>query len=96
MVWNGRVSGFTKHTFSADFGSLTTDFIGVGGSVLHSFVVDKAGTPPSPPSPPSGGSCKAYGCDTYKHGAPCQCNSKCEQYKDCCDDYETLCSHDEV
>lgn len=24
-------------------------------------------------------------------GAPCQCNSACERYDDCCEDYKELC-----
>ncbi len=40
-IWNGRVSGFTISTFSDDYRTLTTDFIGVDGNILHSFKIQK-------------------------------------------------------
>merc|ERR1712232_1277813 len=61
-VFTARTSGFTLHTFSSDFSSLTTDFIDTSGSKLHSFTVKKGIAPPSPSPPPapspSSGSCK--------------------------------------
>lgn len=40
-VFTARSSGFTLHTFSNDFSSLTTDFLDASGSKLHSFTVKK-------------------------------------------------------
>ncbi|CAE8610671.1 unnamed protein product [Polarella glacialis] len=36
-----KKTGFTSHTFSDDYSSLTTDFLDVTGSVLYSFTVKK-------------------------------------------------------
>merc|ERR1712050_14473 len=55
-VFTAQKSGFTLHTFSSDFSSLTTDFIDASGSKLHSFTVRKGSSPPSPspgPFPPA-------------------------------------------
>merc|ERR1712124_12526 len=70
-VFNKKTSGFTLHTFSADFSSLTTDFIDASGKKLHSFTVKKGSAPspgpgPSPGPSPSSGSCKEYGCGKYE------------------------------
>jgi len=35
-------------------------------------------------------SCAAYGCN-YHAGSLCQCNLKCREYDNCCDDYEATC-----
>lgn len=43
-IYNNKVAGFTLHTFSADFSTLTTQFVTYTGSVVHSFTVNKAGT----------------------------------------------------
>jgi len=103
-VFTERTSGFTLHTFSSDFSSLTTDFIDVGGEKLHSFTVKK-GQGPVPPSPgpgpspgpsPSSGSCKEYGCGKYVRSHSCQCNSYCKHHRDCCSDYEAVCGGEVV
>lgn len=56
-VFNKKVAGFTAHTFSSDYQTLTSDFIDNTGAVLHSFSVTRGATPsppqPSPPPPPS-------------------------------------------
>jgi len=36
-----RVSGFTVHTFSDDFSSLTTNYLDTNGNSIHSFVTSK-------------------------------------------------------
>lgn len=36
-------------------------------------------------------SCTAFGCGTYKKTNPCQCNTRCSEYHDCCDDYTKTC-----
>merc|ERR1719181_538677 len=36
-------------------------------------------------------SCKVLGCGTFKRSNPCQCNSRCQKYNDCCADYKTTC-----
>ena len=43
-VWTQKVSGFTLHTFSSDFSTLTTDFYSYTGTIVHSFTVNKNGT----------------------------------------------------
>ena len=43
QVWKETIAGFTLHTFSSDFSTLTTDFISYQGDTLHSFVVNKQG-----------------------------------------------------
>merc|ERR1711972_46009 len=94
-VFTARKSGFTLHTFSSDFSALTTDFMDATGAKLHSFTVKKGQTPapgPSPPAPsPTSGSCKQYGCGKFSKEHPCQCNSRCKDYDDCCNDYDTVC-----
>ena len=39
----------------------------------------------------SEGSCAEYGCVGYTPENSCQCNDLCEQYGNCCDDYEDVC-----
>jgi len=47
--------------------------------------------PPSPTPPsPSSGLCADLGCK-FTPGAPCQCNSGCQSYDDCCPDYTKVC-----
>mmetsp|Transcript_53619 Transcript_53619/g.124895 ORF Transcript_53619/g.124895 Transcript_53619/m.124895 type:complete len:319 (+) Transcript_53619:58-1014(+) len=36
-------------------------------------------------------SCAAYGCNGYSRYRPCQCNSKCYKYHNCCGDYYNRC-----
>jgi len=53
--------------------------------------------PPAPPSPPKSApspsdSCKEFGCGRYRRWRSCQCNSKCQRYKNCCEDYATVCN----
>ena len=88
QVWSAKKSGFTQHTFSSDYTTLTTDFIGTDGSVLHSFTVTKGAkpgpTPPSPPGPPgpgpSPGGCCYYHATTCRAGETC-CSSSGKPYK---------------
>jgi 3',5'-cyclic AMP phosphodiesterase CpdA len=99
-VFTAHTSGFTLHTFSSDFSSLTTIFMDASGNKLHSFTVKK-GQGPSPPSPspgpsppappPSSGSCKEYGCGKYDKQHSCQCNSYCKSPSDCCSDFDAVC-----
>eukprot|EP01031_Cornospumella_fuschlensis_P033878 gene33878-40991_t len=42
-VFNQKVAGFTSHTFSDDFSTLTTNFVSYTGSTIHSFTVNKKG-----------------------------------------------------
>jgi len=110
-VFYKAASGFTVHSFSEDFSSLTTKIIDTTGSVIHSFVTAKNGaapapTPPSPgPSPPSpvppspkptpGDASCKAYGCVYGPEHKCQCNDKCKWHKDCCDDYDTVCRKDE-
>jgi hypothetical protein len=41
-------------------------------------------------------SCFDRGCTSYDPTATCQCDSTCEDYGDCCDDYMTLCVSGDV
>jgi len=42
--------------------------------------------------PEARGSCRDINCfGLHKPDAPCQCNSQCETFRDCCDDYESVC-----
>lgn len=89
-VFNDRVAGFTLHTFSDDFSTLTTEYIDYQGNNLHSFTVTR-GSGPGPSPPPSGQSCKVLGCGHYRPSEPCQCNSYCTKHQDCCSDYASTC-----
>jgi hypothetical protein len=40
-VWNQKVAGFTRHSFSEDLSSLTTDFVDSSGATVHTFTVQK-------------------------------------------------------
>ena len=60
-VWNQKVAGFTLHTFSEDYTSLTTEYVSYQGVTVHSFTVAK-GAPPSPTPTPA--------CDV--HAYPCE------------------------
>merc|ERR1712232_1527750 len=35
--------------------------------------------------------CKDNGCGTYHKSAPCQCSSSCYKFKNCCNDYWSVC-----
>ena len=50
-LWNQKVAGFTLHTFSEDYSTLTTDYVSYTGETIHSFSVTK-GVPPSPTPTP--------------------------------------------
>eukprot|EP00929_Paragymnodinium_shiwhaense_P024319 TRINITY_DN14_c0_g1_i3.p1 TRINITY_DN14_c0_g1~~TRINITY_DN14_c0_g1_i3.p1 ORF type:complete len:601 (-),score=99.29 TRINITY_DN14_c0_g1_i3:142-1944(-) len=36
--------------------------------------------------------CRKYKCGPYRRRLSCQCNDKCKRYRDCCYDYDALCS----
>ena len=36
-------------------------------------------------------SCQDKCGSAFQEGAPCQCDSQCQQFNDCCDDYQDLC-----
>jgi len=77
-VYNNKVSGFTKHTFSDDFSTLTTDFIGTDGSSMYSFTVTKGASPSPGPSPsPSPTPSPSSGCCYYS-------DSSCSAGMTCC------------
>mmetsp|Transcript_93218 Transcript_93218/g.272873 ORF Transcript_93218/g.272873 Transcript_93218/m.272873 type:complete len:464 (-) Transcript_93218:69-1460(-) len=41
------------------------------------------------------GVCQAYGCGGFRRWLPCQCNSQCLSYGNCCADFQAMCSpHD--
>lgn len=42
-VYNNKVAGFTTHTFSDDFSSMTTNFVTNTGAIVHTFAVNKRG-----------------------------------------------------
>ncbi|RYH23706.1 hypothetical protein EON65_17560 [archaeon] len=42
-VFNQKVAGFTSHTFSDDFSTLTTNFVAYTGDIIHTFTVNKKG-----------------------------------------------------
>lgn len=86
QVWNQKIAGFTTHQFSDDLKSLTTTFVDYNGNNLYDFTIQKGGSAPS-----GSGSCKTYGCVYGKYNK-CQCNSYCEKYDDCCDDYKSVCA----
>ena len=72
IKWEQTIAGYTTHTFSTDFQTLTTNFYDYSGNLLHSRDTKKGGsgpvpppgppTPPgpSPPTPPSGTCCYHY------------------------------------
>ena len=41
------------------------------------------------------GSCAEYGCGTFNLDNPCQCDSQCSQYNNCCNDYDDVCDGDD-
>jgi len=57
IVYQRTIAGYSSHTFSDDFSSLTTYLYDWNGNVLHTVVTAKGGkTPPSTASPASGSS----------------------------------------
>jgi len=42
-IYNNKIAGFTNHTFSEDFSTLTTNFVSYTGSIIHTFKSNKAG-----------------------------------------------------
>lgn len=92
-VWTQKVAGFTTHTFSADYQTLTTNFLDYTGKTVYSVDVKKGQGPtpkPTDDDQPSTGSCAVYGC-VYDSSHSCQCNSSCSSYGDCCSDYQKVC-----
>ena len=64
VVFEQVIAGYTSHSFSADFQTLSTYFYDYSGNLLHTAVTPKNGNPtpsgssssgsaPNPPSPPS-------------------------------------------
>ncbi|XP_074126793.1 uridylate-specific endoribonuclease isoform X3 [Sminthopsis crassicaudata] len=39
-------------------------------------------------------SCQSRCGETFDKHHPCHCNSKCQEFGNCCEDYENLCAHD--
>lgn len=79
-VYNNKVSGFTLHTFSADFATLKTDFIGVDGSSMYSFTTAKGAAPPPAPGPsPGPGKCCYYDDTSCEAGMTC-CSGSDKSY----------------
>jgi hypothetical protein len=54
VVFEQQIAGYTSHSFSADFQTLSTYFYDYEGNLLHTAVTPKHGN--NPPSPPSGSS----------------------------------------
>ena len=48
---------------------------------------------PSTTKSQSPASCYSYGCGYYGSSQDCQCNRACENFGDCCSDFNTLCKH---
>tara|TARA_Y100001970_G_scaffold78167_1_gene99485 strand:+ start:1391 stop:2881 length:1491 start_codon:yes stop_codon:yes gene_type:complete len=42
----------------------------------------------------SGDSCYDIGCGVFNSSNPCQCDQACNDYGDCCDDYNQVCGED--
>ena len=86
-----KVAGFTLHTFSSTFKSLTTDYYSHDGTILHSFKVEKSGHAPAPgPGPPNPGRV----CCHYSDAA-----GACSKGDICCKtscDNPLMCSYDEI
>jgi len=69
----------------------------------HVFVIlsasydDHATEDAAPPQPVAdgpgsiNGSCRVYGCGSYRQNQTCQCNSGCREYGNCCPDYCSFC-----
>lgn len=74
VVWNGRVAGFTRHTFNSDFSQLTTDYITYKGDIVHSFNQTKGGG--------GGDSCCHYNDTSCSVGQIC-CKSGCNDPSTC-------------
>ena len=36
--------------------------------------------------------CKELGCGTYNPKLPCQCDTKCQDTNDCCNDFMEICA----
>lgn len=84
-VFNQKVAGFTVHTFSSDFKTLTTDYIAYTGETIHTFTTTKGGSPSPSPSPsptPGGGSCCYYSDSSCVEGQIC-CKSHCNDPSTC-------------
>lgn len=87
-IFNKKVAGFTAHTFSDDYKTLTSDFIDNAGVVLHSFTVTRgqAPSPPPPsPTPPQTGIC------CHSHVTNCTAGDVC--CKENCNTPSAECSY---
>jgi len=90
QVWEKKVAGFTTHSFSSDFKTLTTNFVDYNGNILYTFDVTKGAAPsptpssptPTPPSPSPSGSCCHYNDASCSAGDVC-CKSSCSDPSTC-------------
>jgi len=87
--WRPRIECMTAHMASP----------GAGVTMSKCDAADPAqswdigGGPLPPVSPPVVPSCQAMGCVSYRPDLPCQCNTACAQWGNCCPDFETTCGH---
>lgn len=92
-IFNKKAAGFTAHSFSNDYQTLTSDFIDYSGAVLHSFSVTRGQTPspsPSPsPTPPPPGPTGTKCC--HIHDAHCSTGDVC--CRENCDTPSAGCSY---
>jgi tartrate-resistant acid phosphatase type 5 len=94
VVFEQQIAGYTSHSFSADFETLSTYFYDYQGNLLHTAVTPKSGNnpptpsgssssgnpppPPSPPTPPTPPA-PAGSCCYYRDAA-------CKAGQICCND----------
>merc|ERR1712232_322404 len=60
------------------------------GAANQQWVADWS---PAPSPSPSSTTCAKLGCIAYKQGVPCQCNTDCHQWGNCCSDFDQICKN---
>lgn len=79
VVFEQQIAGYTSHSFSDDFQTLSTYFYDYAGNLLHTAVTPKSGNSPPSSSSSAGGSSSAGSCCYHYSGS-------CSAGQTCCDD----------
>ena len=91
VVWEQVIAGYTTHTFSSDFSSLSTMFYDYDGNLLHTAVTQKGGSSGSgsgvtPATPSPADSSSSNGESSSSSGSCCYYKStSCSKGQTCCD-----------
>jgi hypothetical protein len=91
-VWENKIAGFTTHTFSSDFATLTTTFVDNNGNKIHTVTTTRgAPAPPAPGPPAPGPTPRPTGKCCWSHSTTCSTGDMC--CKSSCTAPSSSCSY---